>query len=766
MGFDAPAIANVADWNRPVKPPTARPRLRRVAMVGDFPPRKCGIATFTRDAYASLKARLPEARWDIVAVTDPDAAYDYPSDVTHVIPQDNAEAYVLTADALNEAGVEVVFVQHEFGIYGGEAGANILLFLRRLRAPAVVTLHTVLERPDPAQKRVMDEILQLAAGVIVMTEKGADIVERVHHVGPSKVHVIPHGAPERPFASTEPFKGKLGYAGRKLIMTFGLLSPNKGIETIVRALPDVLQKHPDALYLVVGATHPHLVSREGESYREGLVELAKSLGVADNLAFINRFVDDAELVDLLQAADIYVTPYLTEAQVTSGTLTYAVALGKPVISTPYWHAAEALSGGVGVLCDFGDSKAFGAAIGRLLSNKTDRDTMARRAYKAGEPSRWRKVAGAAIDLAVASREASRKHEAASIRAMLRPGLSAIHRITDDCGVLQHSKFRVPDRRHGYCVDDNARALALFSRLSHEGDNGDPDCRLAYTCAGFVNHAWNPENGRFRNFMSYDRRWLDEGGSDDCCARSFEALCLAGNHAGRSDLRLWAADLAAEVARHASEWRSIRSRALVIKACLTGEGTVLDRDEARTLITTSAEFMMAALAKQRAAGGEWFEPGLSYDNARLPEALVLAGAHLDRPEWTEAGLSTLGYLMRKQRSAQGWFSPIATNAFDANSSAHPCFDQQPIEALATVDACVAAYEATADDVWSGRAEAAFLWFAGQNDHGLALATSSDGGCYDGLTAFGFNQNQGAESILSYHLAAATIRTIPHLQRGVS
>jgi hypothetical protein len=350
--------------------------------------------------------------------------------------------------------------------------------------------------------------------------------------------------------------------------------------------------------------------------------------------------------------------------------------------------------------------------------------------------------------------------------MLRPSLSAIHRITDDCGVFQHSKFRVPDRRHGYCVDDNARALSLFSRLSHEGDNGDPDCRIAYTCASFVDHAWNAEAGRFRNFMSYDRRWLDEGGSDDCCARAFEALCLTGRHAGRADLRLWAADLVGQTMKVLPRWRSIRSRALIVKACVEGDGAVISAEDANLAITESAEAMMTALASKRRTGGEWFEDGLTYDNARLPEALILAGAHLERPEWIDAGLSTLGYLMRKQRSAQGWFSPIATSSFDANSAAHPSFDQQPIEALATVDACVAAFEATGDDVWSGRAEAAFQWFAGQNDHSLALITASDGGCYDGLTAFGFNQNQGAESILSYHLAAATMRRIPHLQRGVS
>lgn len=755
MGFDASRNGKPLRDRLQEAAKTAAP-IKNAAMIGNFPPRKCGIATFTRDAFAGLRAELPGAVWSLVAMDDRTGAHDYPDAVTHVIAQDDPAAYVRVADELNRSGAEVAFIQHEFGIFGGEAGSHLLLLMRRLKMPIVVTMHTVLEKPTPPQKRVMDEILQRAAAAIVMSETGADILARVHRVGPSKVHVVPHGAPERPFASPEAFKAKQGLAGRKVFMTFGLLSPNKGLETIIRGMPEILACHPDALYLIVGATHPNLVAQEGEAYRESIVELAASLGVADNLRFINRFVSDDELVDLLQAADLYVTPYLTEAQITSGTLSYAIALGKPVISTPYLHAREALADGVGVLCGFSDSKAFAREISGLLTDQIKREAMARRAYRAGEPSRWRKVSGAVVDLATACRAEYHRKEEDAFRALARPGYSALLRITDDCGVVQHSCFSVPDRRHGYCTDDNARALSLAARLLNEGEASDGLNRLAYTSAAFVNHAWNPETGRFRNFMGFDRRWLDDGGSDDCCARALESLCLMARFASRPDLRDWAISLGRDVVRHAPEWLSMRSHALIIKAMIAGEGLIAGQDECRKLVEASALALVEGFISGRGDHG-WFEPCLSYDNARLPEALILAGQFLDDPDLTDAGLAALEFIMERQTSPQGWFCPVATSSFALSDADHPCFDQQPIEALATVDACFAAWRASGDGRWVEHAEAAFLWFGGDNDHGRALASPGDGGCYDALTATGFNRNQGAESILSYHLASATVRS---------
>ena len=754
MGFDS-STAIVHALN-PERRAAARPTLRRAAMIGNFPPRKCGIATFTRDSFECLRAAMPRTKWSLVAMEDRGGGHVYPEPVTHVLPQDDIAAYERVADELNLSGVETVFVQHEFGIYGGDSGSHLLVLLRRLRMPVIVTLHTILEKPNPVQKRVLDEIIRIASGVIVMSEMGADILERVHGAGPKKVHVIPHGAPERPFSSTEPFKAPLGLAGHKVIMTFGLLSPNKGIETIIKGLPSILERHPDAVYLIAGATHPHLVAHEGETYRESLIELARSLGVVDHLRFVNRYLGDEELVDLLQASDLYVTPYLTEAQITSGTLAYAIALGKPVISTPYWHAKEALADGVGVLCAFNDTRAFATEITNLLSDNAKRDAMARRAYRAGEPSRWRKVADSTIDLALACRSTHEKRKEEAFRNLARPKLDGLLRMSDDCGVYQHSRFGAPDRRHGYCTDDTARALSLLARLSSEGVLEPAALKLANSCAAFLNHAWSAETGRFRNFMSFDRRWLDEGGSDDCCARALEALCLVARDWPGGDLRDWAADLAREAMQHAGKWSSLRSQALIIKACIAAEGVVIGEEEVRRYIHTCGAALMKALQQGRAEGHDWFEPCFAYDNARLPEALILAGERLQDPDMLSLGLASLERVMKLQTTQQGWFAPVATSCFDVNGADHAHFDQQPIEALATVDACFAAWRATGDTQHCITARTAFEWFGGYNVHGLALARPEDGICHDGLTVAGLNQNHGAESILSYHLAAASIR----------
>jgi glycosyltransferase involved in cell wall biosynthesis len=370
------------------------------AMIGNFPPRVCGISTFTCDLLGGLSKASSGTRWTIAAMNDRDSgAYDFPDAVTHVIAQDSPDAYLKAADFINRSGAEVAFVQHEFGIFGGPAGAHLLRLLRRLKMPVIVTLHTVLERPDPEQRRVMDEILRNAAAVIVMAEKGATLLDTVYQAPSERVHVIPHGAPSCPLRPTEPFKARLGFGGRKTIMTFGLLSPNKGLETIIAGLPHIVERHPDVLYLIVGATHPNLVAREGEAYRQSLVELAGKLNVSGNVRFINRFVGDDELIDLLQASDVYATPYLTETQITSGTLSYAIALGRPIVSTPYWHAAEALGGGVGVLCGFGDSACFAREISSLLGDDARRGDLAERAWRAGIPSRWSNVGKAYMAIA-------------------------------------------------------------------------------------------------------------------------------------------------------------------------------------------------------------------------------------------------------------------------------------------------------------------------------------------------------------------------------
>ena len=734
--------------------PGAHQEIARAAMIGNYPPRRCGIATFTRDFLSSLKGASPRTRWEVAAVTEDGARHDYPSDVTHVLSQNDRDAYVALAETLNRSGVQVTFIQHEFGIFGGSAGDYLLPLMRRLKMPIVVTLHTVLERPDKDQRRVLDEIIRLAAAVIVMAEKGAEILRDVHRAGPAKVHVIPHGAPDRPLAATESFKRSLGFGRNKVIMSFGLLSANKGLDTVMRALPRVLERHPDALYVVVGATHPHVVAREGERYREGLIELAKSLNVNHAIHFINRFVNDTELADLLQAADIYVTPYLSEAQITSGALSYAVALGKPVVSTPYWHAAEVLADGVGVLCPFQDVDAFARELTDILSNDVRRETLARRAWRYGAASRWPNVGSSAMALATTTRATQTVAREASLRAMARPRLDAVKRLSDEVGIIQHSKYRTPDRAHGYCVDDTARGLALAGCLARDGIEPALSASLACRFAAFVNHAWNSEAGRFRNFMAWDRRWLDEGGCDDSNGRTFEALCLTAVHGAAPHLRDWATDLARRAFQHAATWTSLRARAHVIKGCLTGEKIVLEPREVCDFLAMSSEALQSAFEHH----APWFEEKPAYDNARIPEALIAAGARLGDTKVAELGLSTLAWLMTRQTSPAGHFRPIPTSSFAASDASSTAFDQQPLEAWASIDACAVAFKRTRDDKWLQYAAQTFLWFGGENDLGLSLVTHDDGGCFDGLTSAGCNQNQGAESVLSYHMAAAAMRRL--------
>ncbi|MFT4074530.1 MAG: glycosyltransferase family 4 protein [Asticcacaulis sp.] len=722
--------------------------ITRAAIIGNFPPRQCGLATFTRDMYACLARALPDAEWDVIAMNDPGAAYDYPLEVTQQIPQDDVTAYRRLADTLNADGTQVLFVQHEFGIYGGPSGAHLIACLERLHFPIVTTLHTILETPNDEQRRVMQALIRLSSTLITMAQKGADILQRVYGVKPEQISIVPHGAPSRPLRNTADFKSHLHLSGKKTLTTFGLLSPNKGIETVIAALPEIRQTCPDVVYLVIGATHPHLVRHEGEKYRESLKTMARDLGVEDNVRFINRFVNDNDLIDILQATDVYVTPYLTETQITSGTLSYALALGRPTVSTPYWHAAEALADGVGILCDFHDTQAFAEAISGLLASDKVRADMSMRAYMAAQPSRWSSVAQAYVDRAIHDLANPESDKAAIFALPAAPAWTAIERMTDDCGIFQHGKYRMPDRQHGYCADDNARALSLVAKQSCLGPLTDAQTQLAYRYASFMNHAWNNED-RFRNFMSYSRQWLDEGGSDDCCARSYEALVDVARSNLPADLRQWACDLGATALQKSGTWTSLRARAVMVKSLVRTFGVFGDGQEIQVMIRYISRHLHQSLKQHAKPGHNWFEPGLAYDNARISEGLIIGGAFLGEAEMVADGLAAQSWLMKKQ-TRQGVFVPIPNSRFSDDGPDHPLYDQQPLEVLATIDACLSAQKLTGDSQWREEALRTFAWFHGENTAGLSLI-DGEGGCFDGLNPGGLNLNQGAESILSYPLS---------------
>lgn len=744
------------------------PRVRRVVLIGSFPPRRCGIATFTCDVLEALKAASPDLDCRVVAMADEGGSYDYGPEVMAHIRQNRLADYLEAARAINAAGPDAVCVQHEFGLFGGPAGEHLMLLLDAVAAPVTTTLHTVLTDPNPDQRRVFERLIRRSARIIVMAERGRRILTEVWKVPASKIVVTPHGAPDRPLVDTAGPKARLGLDGHEVMLTFGLLSPGKGLETMIQALPEIVKARPNALYVILGATHPHLIAREGEAYREGLFDLARRLGVGDHVRFHNQYVDTPLLLDWLAAADLYVTPYLNEAQITSGTLSYAVALGKAVISTPYWHAQELLADGRGVLTPFNDPQALaGAAIG-LLADPERLAEVQRRAWEAGRETLWSRLAERYLEVFAQVRDSNPARTAANDEArsfaattIPRPALGGLKRMTDDVGMLQHSVYSVPDRNHGYCVDDNARALLLMHRLRATGIRSAETDAMAETYSAFVHHAWNHDAGRFRNFMGYDRAWLEEVGSDDSVARAWWSVAVTAAEARDPALRRWARELAARITPHLDSFTALRTYAFLVLglSSLVRAEPGLTRE--RDLLARLAEGLAGVLGGSETEGWCWFEDGLTYDNARLPEALIRAGQVLDDETLTDAGLRSLDWLCRKQTGVGGVFRAVGTTNFGLPFTVEDPFDQQPLEAAATVDACAAAFGATGDRRWLAEARRAYDWFLGKNDLGIPLADALSGDCYDGLTPNGPNLNCGAESVLSFQLATCAMHALDRI-----
>ncbi|WP_137862589.1 MULTISPECIES: glycosyltransferase family 4 protein [unclassified Sphingomonas] len=734
------------------------PNIQHIALIGNFLPRKCGIATYTTDTYAALKQRFPGLRVDVYAMDDHPGRYDYPDAVTRAIPQHDRGGYLDAARAIEASGAQALWVQHEYGIYGGPAGEHLIALIDRLSIPVIATLHTVLETPNPDERRVMEALLRRASRVIVMAERGREILGRVHGADDRKIAMIPHGVPDRPLADPEDFKPRFGWQGREVILTFGLLAPSKGIETMIEAMPAIAAARPDALYVILGATHPNLVAHEGEAYRDRLKALATERGVAGHVAFVDGFVEQDELLDYLQAADVYATPYPNPAQITSGTLSYAVAVGKPVVSTPYVHATEILADDHGVLVPFHDSGAFAREIARLLADKSARTALAERAYARGRTMLWPRLAETAVEALAAIVAARPRRFARPAKALvpLRPDIAAVERMSDATGMLQHSIYSVPDRRHGYCIDDNARALILMSRIEEIDDALRDKWTSVY--AAFVQYAWNQELRRFRNFMNFDRTWCEDVGSEDSNGRALWALGVTARDAKAQKHRDWAAALFDATASIALELGSPRARAFAMLGAAAMLGAHPGHALGREILTRFGEELIALLGRNRRPEWQWFEIVLAYDNARLPEALLRAGMALGRRDFTGVGIETLQWIVTRQTSPEGRFRAVGTESFGRAYAPPLQFDQQPLEAQATVEACVAAHEATGERRWVDEAMRAYRWYLGGNDLDLPLATAQDGGCFDGLMPHGLNRNQGAESILALQLANCAISAL--------
>ena len=716
---------------------------RRVALIGTFPPRKCGIATFTSDVVRQLARWHPEIALDVYAMDNPAAASVRYAGVAGVISQEEPDDYRRAARAINESGADAVWLQHEYGIFGGEHGAMACDFVARIAAPLVLTCHTVLGQPLPEQEQILLYLVSRASRIMVMSRHARDLLVSRYGADPETVEVIPHGAPDRPFGRTAQFQERMGLAGRKVLMTFGLLGPGKGLERVIEALPAIVARHRDVVYRIVGATHPNLVHAEGERYREGLQALARELGVEGHVLWENRFLDTDELLDQLEACDIYLTPYGNLQQATSGTLSYAVALGKAVISTPYVHARELLADEAGLLIEPGSSAAIAEAVNALLDRPERLAAMQRRAYARGRGTIWPAFANAAAALlARAEAPAPRK-----VPLMATPGLCGVFAMSDGTGMLQHGLGVVPDRRHGYCLDDNARALMLMNVA--QGLSRGERMGWAATYASFVQHAWNPELRRFRNFMAFDRSWCEEAGSDDANGRALWALGHTAELAPEADLRRWAAGWFDKVVPIFARIDWPRTQAFA----MLGAAAMLRSDPghgaARELLGRGGALLHALLEAGRRPDWAWFEAMLGYDNPRLSQALIEAGSLLGRADWTRAGLDTLAWISGMQTAAGGHFRPIGSETFGRSHAAMP-FDQQPLEAQAAIEAARSAWGASGDARWIDHARAAHGWFFGANDRGAVLADMATGRSCDGVTPRGANENCGAESILAFQL----------------
>jgi glycosyltransferase involved in cell wall biosynthesis len=739
-------------------------QLKRIAFIGNSLPRRCGIATFTTDLHKAVLSSSSQLDVCVVAMNDDRRAYDYPPEVRFHIRDDVLEDYTQAADFLNSEKYDVVSLQHEFGIFGGNAGAHILTLLARLDMPVVTTFHTVLSHPTAAQFDVLRMIAELSSMVVVMAEKARELLRTVYEVPFAKIEVIPHGIPDFPYVEPDLAKVKLGFTAKPVILTFGLLSPNKGIEIVIDAMPLILKSRPDAVYVVLGATHPNLVRREGEAYRESLVLRARELRVHGSVVFLDKFVDQPTLLDFISMCDVYVTPYCNEAQMTSGTLAYSFGLGKAVVSTPYWHACELLADGRGILVPFHDSAAIGSEISGLLTDGARREAMRVRAYSDSRSMTWNRIGERYNAVFMRARRTRRLNVIANLDkgapargAPAPPDMQIGHLLSmcDDTGLFQHAIHSIPDRSHGYCIDDNARALLLACALNTAGEEPLSEV-LTARFAAFLQHAWNPATRRFRNFMSFGRVWLEESGSEDSHGRTLWALGECARNDTSPSRRLWAARLFSEALPSAEEFHSPRAWAFSLLGLHGYCSAVPDDAVAARLRGSLADRLISVLASVETQNWIWFEEGLAYDNARLPQALLLTGLATGTPSYTKAGLRSLRWLVTQQTGASGVFRPIGTQGFGDKRTAPRYFDQQPLEATATISACLAAWQTDGDPIWKTEALHVFSWFLGDNDLSLPLIDLETGSCHDGLHPDRVNENRGGESVVSYLLSLAEIR----------
>ena len=740
-----------------------------VAVIGNYLPRQCGIATFTTNLVEGLSAEAPDIYNWAAAMNDKPEGYAYPEKVRFEINQNKLSDYSIASQFLNISQTDIVCVQHEYALFGGPAGSHLLKLLGDLRMPVVTTLHTILKDPAPEYRAVMCKLSDLSDKLVVMSRKASDFLKEIYAVPEDKIVFIHHGIPDTPFIDPSFYKDKFGVEGKKVLLTFGLLSPNKGIENVLQALPAVIKKHPDVAYIILGVTHPHILKLHGDAYRIMLRQLVLKLNIVEHVIFQNRFVELKELCEFLGIADIYVTPYLEEAQITSGTLAYAMGTGKAVISTPYWYATEMLAEGRGRIVPFNNPDAMAEQIIGLLDNDVERHAMRKKAYTFSREAVWKEVSRKYLQVFSEVRQnrtrnpRPRHSYVENIKAITNfelPEIKIDHlkALTDDTGILQHATYTIPDRTHGYCTDDNARALLVAAMgQKYLPTNGLGLDFLSGQYLGFLLYAYNEKNGRFRNFMTYSRQWMEEIGSEDAHGRALWCLGKAVDFLDDPGHLAMSTTLFKKALRAVENFHSPRA----IAYSLVGMHTYLDKFSGDSDVRRIREVLADRLFNQFKNNGTddwpWLENALNYSNGKLPHALLLSGHRMQRNDMIDMGLNSLKWLLAIQ-TEDNHFVPIGSNGWYEKGGPRARFDQQPVEAKNMVEACVEAFNVTRDHTWFENAVMCFNWFLGHNDLNLPLYDPKTGGCRDGLMADGINQNQGAESSLAWLLSLMTLQKL--------
>ncbi len=725
----------------------------KFAYIGTYPPRQCGIGTFTKNLLSSMiictDREGKKNKGIVIAMNDHNQNYNYPEEVKFTIRQEHQRDYIQAAKFINYSGSDICILEHEYGIYGGESGVYILPLLHRLEIPLLVTLHTVLKNPSYIEKAILQQIGKMADLIVVMSQKAISFLTDIYQIPFEKIIQLEHGVPDLQFNPVL-IKKEFNLENKKVLLTFGLLSRNKGIETVVRALPQVIEKHPDTIYLILGKTHPSVIRHAGEEYRSYLKILIKTLNLENNVFLFNEFVNQKDLFRYLYATDIYITPYLNEAQITSGTLSYAVGTGAAVISTPYWHALELLADGRGRLFDFNNFNQLAQILIELLDKPDVLKTLRKKAYDYGRNITWPKIGAKYVKAAeriVAEKHVKVIQKETIIDPLMLPEFSLGHvrRLTDWTGIIQHAKYGIPNLKEGYCLDDNARAL-LMVLMAYRQKKDPLALELLPIYLSYIHYMQN-KDGTFRNFLSFRRDYLDEVGSEDSFGRAVWALgYLLGNSPNDAYYQSGRM-IFFEAFPNFEKLQSMRGIAnTIIGICyylMTNKS-----DESMTEILRKLTYkLIDQYEVESSADWKWFEPILCYDNGILPLALFYACEFIKEEKVLNTAIESMNFLISVNLK-DGYLSLIGNQKWYRKDGERAYFAQQPVDAMAIVLMFYQAFIATREKQYLNYMYTSFMWFLGENDLRMNLYDFETNGCCDGIEEYGINRNQGAESTLAY------------------